>query len=56
MAMAKQCVVTREGQCLLEACGAWCFQTYNGHGTCVEAGGDPLHPVYKCLCSYICSI
>lgn len=53
--MAKQCVITREGQCLLEACGEWCFKTYNGHGTCVQAGGDPLHPNYKCICSYICS-
>lgn len=56
VSMAKECVTTREGECILEACGEWCFKTYKGHGTCVEAGGDPLQPNYKCICTYTCSI
>lgn len=50
---AKECVVSREGQCLLAACGEWCFQAYKGHGTYVSGSGDPS--TYKCVCIYNCS-
>lgn len=50
---AKECVVSREGQCVLASCGEWCLQAYKGHGTCVSGSGDPSS--YKCDCVYNCS-
>lgn len=53
--MAKKCYAFREGQCLLEACASWCYQTYKGQGNCMQESGDPFHPSFKCSCNYICS-
>lgn len=49
--MAKKCEVLLEGACDSGSCPAWCSKTYSGQGTCVQAGGDPVHPI-RCLCTY----
>ncbi|XP_050891765.1 defensin-like protein 156 isoform X2 [Lathyrus oleraceus] len=50
---SKECVITRDGQCLPTACKEWCLNTYKGHGACVATVGNP--PTYKCVCTYYCS-
>ncbi|XP_058746899.1 defensin-like protein 156 [Vicia villosa] len=50
--LAKECVTTRDGQCILDPCKEWCLNTYKGHGACVATINPPT---YKCVCTYNCS-
>ena len=51
--LSKECVITRDRQCLPTACKEWSLNTYKGHGACVITIENP--PTYKCVCIYYCS-
>ncbi|EOY06249.1 hypothetical protein QUC31_016377 [Theobroma cacao] len=41
--------------CVLEDCKERCFEKHQSNGgQCVENGGTPLNPTFKCLCVYDC--
>ncbi|GMJ08609.1 low-molecular-weight cysteine-rich 12 [Hibiscus trionum] len=41
--------------CVLSDCKKMCYQKHQSMGgQCVETGGTPAQPTYKCVCVYDC--
>ncbi|GMJ08607.1 low-molecular-weight cysteine-rich 12 [Hibiscus trionum] len=43
--------------CVLSDCKKMCYQKHQSMGgQCVEKGGTPAQPTYKCVCVYDCPL